>query len=93
MRLGVGAAMIASVAAPCGCSFRPAATAVCGHGWSIAQEGRVLYPFNPKVKLAFSERVEGFGVYDESNGWRSPYENYIYDDEERWVHLRRERTE
>ena len=64
------------------------------HGYEIVQQGRVLR--QPEQGLSFNERVEGFdihllGVYDESTQWRSQYENKLLDDEERWVHMRRDR--
>lgn len=65
-------------------------------GYRIVQQGRVLIPDTKDARLSFNERVEGFdihllGVHDESNEWRSPYENKLFDDRERWVHMRRDR--
>lgn len=66
-------------------------------GFVIVQEGRVLFPFDPKVKRTFAERCEGFkigmlGTHAEPT-WKSVYENRLFDDEVRWVHLRRDRRE
>lgn len=62
-------------------------------GFEIVQQGRVLRP--PKQGVSFSERVEGFqigmlGTYAPPS-YRSQFDNVLLDDEERWVHLRRDR--
>jgi len=64
-------------------------------GYEIVQQGRVLR--RAELGLAFSERVEGFkstllGTYTAPE-YRSAYDNLIYDDDERWVHLRRDRRD
>lgn len=65
-------------------------------GFKIAQQGRVLVPLADPAKLSFAERVEGFdirklGTYSAPT-WRSQFDNRLFDDRERWVHLRRVRA-
>lgn len=64
-------------------------------GYELIQEGRILMP--PKERVSFSERAEGFrfsllGPHSPPT-FVSPYENKLLDDDQRWVHLRRDRRD
>jgi hypothetical protein len=64
--------------------------AAIADGFEVVQEGRVLAP--PALGVCFSERVEGFRIgllgYTREH---TPYANRIFDDDTRWVHLRKDR--
>lgn len=67
-------------------------------GFEIVQQGRVLIQDTDPgaARLSFAERVEGFhihllGTYRPPT-YRSQYENQLFDNRERWVHLRRLRA-
>lgn len=70
--------------------------AALAEGFEIIQEGRILMPFsNGPPKTDFDTRAEGFkiglmGSYPPPT-YRSVYENRLFDDDERWVHLQRKR--
>lgn len=64
-------------------------------GFEVAQAGRIVPAADPRA--SFADRAEGFrlgplGVFCEGNGWRSEFENRLFDDDERWAHLRRRRS-
>lgn len=77
--------------------------AALADGFEVVQEGRVLFPpdtpvpgGSPSARLTFQERVEGFdihllGHYGEPT-WQSEFENRLFDDEQRWVHLRKKKA-
>jgi hypothetical protein len=63
------------------------------NGYEIVQQGRITAP--PKPGRSFSDRADGFmlsmlGTYPAPT-YRSQFDNLLYDDAERWVHLRRQR--
>jgi hypothetical protein len=74
-------------------SLQPAIDACLAEGFEIVQEGRVLIPVRAgDPKLSFSERVEGFNIHLLGySGMHTRYDNRLFDDDERWVHLRREK--
>ena len=62
--------------------------AALAEGFEIVQQGRVLIPYDPtaKPKPTFADRVEGCNAGAIGNGDR------LFDDHERWVHLRKRPT-
>lgn len=62
--------------------------AAIADGFEVVQEGRVLAA--PAPGVSFDERVEGFqiGLLGYS-GAQTPYSSRIFEDAERWMHLRK----
>jgi hypothetical protein len=62
--------------------------AALADGFEIVQQGRVLIAYDParRPKLDFAQRVEGCNAGAIGSGDR------LFDDDERWVHLRRRPT-
>lgn len=60
------------------------------HGFREIQRGRIIAA--PAPRLTFSDRAEGFDIHLLGRGWPDPqFDNVLLEDEEQWVHLRRER--
>jgi hypothetical protein len=67
-------------------------------GFEVVQEGSVLTPVKgADPRLSFAERVDGFDIHLLGRygppKWISQFENRLFEDEERWVHLRKDRVE
>jgi hypothetical protein len=61
-------------------------------GFEIVQEGRIIL-YDGVEKETFADRAEGFkigmlGTFAPPT-YRSQFENWLFDDAERWVHLRK----
>lgn len=78
-----------------GASLRELVETALAVGFEVVQEGRIV-PYTGTQKETFSDRAEGFkigmlGTFAPPS-YRSQFENRLFDDEERWVHLRRARV-
>lgn len=70
--------------------------AALAEGYEIVQQGVVHTPAYSPLSTPFSERVHGLNIALLGNytppTYRPQYENLLFDDDERWVHLRRDRS-